>query len=124
MWGKQTGGVFRRRPNKPLPMTLLLPLYLLPSPPTPSATTIQISGAGRGGQPHQLEVILQGATVARKEGHLRLPDQFYQGLHFGVSAWDLWGEQVRPAVGYLAFATDLEGSEGSVWVLPDIYMTG
>ncbi|CAM9239896.1 unnamed protein product, partial [Scytosiphon promiscuus] len=58
------------------------------------ATTIQIDGGGRGGQPHQLKVILQGATIAPKEGHLRLPDQFYQGVHFGVSAWDSWGEQL------------------------------
>ncbi|CAN0165148.1 unnamed protein product [Hapterophycus canaliculatus] len=46
------------------------------------------------GRPRQVKVILQGATVASQEGHLRLPDQFYQGLHFGVSAWDSWGDKL------------------------------
>lgn len=40
-------------------------------------------------------VILQGAAAAGKEGHLRLPEQFYQGVHLGLSAWDEWGEKAR-----------------------------
>lgn len=64
-----------------------------------AATTMHIGeGAGRG----QRSVILQGGTTASKEGHLRLPDEFYQGLHYGVSAWDIWGEQVG-SLGWFAF---------------------
>lgn len=66
------------------------------------ATTMHIGErAGRG----QRSVILQGGTTASKEGHLRLPDEFYQGLHFGVSAWNIWGEKV----GWLGFIPFFEG---------------
>ncbi|CAM9737427.1 unnamed protein product [Ectocarpus sp. 12 AP-2014] len=58
------------------------------------ATTINIGEGSRGSHRH---VVLQGATAAPKEGHLRLPDQFYQGVHFGVSAWDIWGEKLTDA---------------------------
>lgn len=49
---------------------------------------------GEVGRGVQRAIILQGGTAAPKEGHIRLPDQFYQGLHFGLSAWDEWGEKV------------------------------
>ncbi len=62
-----------------------LPRY---SPCRAVATTIHVGEGGRG------TVILQGGTAASKEGHLRLPGQFYQGLHFGISAWNTWGEKV------------------------------
>eukprot|EP00903_Cladosiphon_okamuranus_P014096 g13102.t1 len=55
------------------------------------ATTIRI-GEMRGEA--KRPIVLQGATAAPKEGHMRLPDQFYQGLHFGLAAWDEWGEKL------------------------------
>lgn len=49
---------------------------------------------GEMGREVKRPIILQGTMAAPKEGHMRLPDQFYQGLHFGLSAWDEWGEKV------------------------------
>lgn len=57
----------------------------------PAATTMYI---GEMGREVKRPIILQGTMAAPKEGHMRLPDQFYQGLHFGLSAWDEWGEKV------------------------------
>lgn len=40
-------------------------------------------------------VILQGLTATSSGKYVKLPDQFYQGIHIGLSAWDKWGEKVR-----------------------------
>ncbi len=40
-------------------------------------------------------VVLQGSQKAGDAGHVNLPLSFYEGIHFGVSAWNPWGNTSR-----------------------------
>ncbi len=40
-------------------------------------------------------VTLQGSQKAGDIGHIKLPLSFYEGIHFGISAWNPWGNASR-----------------------------
>ena len=77
-----------------------------------AATTMHVRETGRGAE---RPIILQGATAAPAVGHIRLPDQFYQGLHFGLSAWNEWGEKVSSETACSGYTLDygVWGQDGS-----------
>lgn len=99
-WVKKNGMIYQREiPNETTASGFFLIRYPDPrsnhafqfvlardtDPPAKSATKMHIGGR---------DMILQGTTTPGDEGHLRLPLQFYRGVHLGLSAWDEWGEKV------------------------------
>ncbi len=65
-----------------------------------ASVTLQLSEKEdneEGMNTNMITVTLQGSQKAGDIGHIKLPLSFYEGIHFGISAWNPWGNASRSA---------------------------